>query len=550
MIRFLLQISQGARRYIFAIIAVGITDVALTLLFVWSSKELVDIATGESQRDFLFMASLFAIQVLFQILLRSIEVRITSLAEVKVANSLRNILFEHLLHAEWHPVSALNRGDTLTRMIKDTDDLVRLLTKILPLSFTAILQLCGAVVFFFILDWRLALILTIAMPLLLLISRIYYFPMKRYTKEVKESESSITSHVEESMANQLVIKTFELQDQELEKLNELQIDLHGKVDRKSRISFFARAIAGMAFQGGYLLAFVRGAYGLATQTITFGTLTAFLQLVGRIQRPLFELTRLIPGIISAKTATERLRDIIGIERETVPVKNLLQGPLSLVIKELSYSYTPGSRPVINNLSFTLNPGEMVAIMGETGVGKTTLARLLLGLVKPDKGSMEFIHNQKRITIDATTRSNFVYVPQEKLLFKGTIRDNLLMGNAEASEVQLRQALETASATFAFMLPNGLDTIIGEGGFGLSEGEAQRISIARSLLRPGRILLLDESSSSLDYVTEQAFLSHLKKNLNGRSVIFITHHKEVAAQCDMTIRFSENNRVRGGHISSP
>ena len=463
MIRFLLKISQGARRFIFAIVAVGITDVALTLLFVWSSKELVDIATGESQRDFLFMASLLAIQVLFQILLRSIEVRITSLAEVKVANSLRNILFEHLLHAKWHLVSSLNRGDTLTRIIKDTDDIVKLLTKILPLSFTAILQLCGAVLFFFILDWRLALILTIAMPLLLLISRIYYVPMKRYTKEVKESESSITSHVEESMANQLVIKTFELQDQELEKLSELQVDLHGKVDRKSRISFFARAIAGMAFQGGYLLAFVRGAYGLATQTITFGTLTAFLQLVGRIQRPLFELTRLIPGIISAKTATERLRDIIGLKRETVPVKNLLQGPLSLVIKELSYSYTPGSRPVINNLSFTLNPGEMVAIMGETGVGKTTLARLLLGLVKPDKGSMEFIHNQKRITIDATTRSNFVYVPQEKLLFKGTIRDNLLVGNAEASEVQLRQALETASATFAFMLPNGLDTIIGEGG---------------------------------------------------------------------------------------
>ena len=230
------------------------------------------------------------------------------------------------------------------------------------------------------------------MPLLLLISRIYYFPMKRYTKEVKESESSITSHVEESMANQLVIKTFELQDQELEKLNELQIDLHGKVDRKSRISFFARAIAGMAFQGGYLLAFVRGAYGLATQTITFGTLTAFLRLVGRIQRPLFELTRLIPGIISAKTATERLRDIIGLKRETVPVKNLLQGPLSLVIKELSYSYRPGSRPVINNLSFTLTPGEMVAIMGETGVGKTTLADFSW-FGQPDKGSMEFIHNQ-------------------------------------------------------------------------------------------------------------------------------------------------------------
>ncbi|MFA5713719.1 MAG: ABC transporter ATP-binding protein [Bacteroidales bacterium] len=547
MYKLLLKISRGVRSKLIAIFAIGVADVFLTLLFVWSSKELVDIATGASSRSFVLLASLLALQVLMQISLRGIEIKVVNLTEVKLANSMRSLLFDHLLHAEWRPVISLERGDMLTRMIKDTDDLVKLLTYTLPSAIAAILQLIGGLIFFFILDWKLALVITLIMPLLLLFSRLYYRPMKRYTKEVKESESSITSHVEESMANQLVIRTFERQYEELEKLDELQEQLHHKVEKRTRVSIFARMIGGLAFQGGYLLAFIHGAKGLAGGTISYGMLTAFLQLVGRIQRPLFELTRLVPALISAKTASDRVMGIKGIEREQLEELIAITEPLSLQVRNLNFSYESDTPLVIENLSFTLSPGEVVAVMGESGAGKSTFARLLLGLVKPHSGTIELAtstdlktanHQQPhRWPVGPSTRSNFVYVPQENLLFSGTIRENLLVGNPNATDSELQKVLEIASATFVFDLPGGLESTIGESKVGLSEGQAQRLSIARALLRPGKILLLDEATSALDSNTESAFLANLKEHLQGRSVLFITHHKEVAEKCDYIITLS-------------
>lgn len=545
-----------------AIFAIGILDVFLTLLFVWSSKELIDIVTGVSGRPFLHISLLLILQVVIQIAMRAAEVRLVNLTEVRLANSLRSMLFDHLLHAQWRPVISLERGDMLTRLIKDTDDLVKLLTTTIPVALSAILQLIGGLLFFFILDWKLALIISIAMPLFLVFSRMYYRPMKRYTKEVKESESSITSHVEESMANQLVIRTFERQYEELEKLDSLQEKLHNRVERRTRVSILARVISGVAFQGGYLLAFIHGARGIATGSVSYGTLTAFLQLVGRIQRPLWELTRLIPALISAKTASDRVMNIIGIEREQIDGKNLIDSPYSLQVRNLNFSYESDTPLVIDNLNFTLEPGQIVAVMGESGAGKSTFARLLLGLIKPHSGTIELVPNASpirtedkgqtsvkeqpnakeqpsaltptAIAIGPSTRSNFVYVPQENLLFSGTIRENLLVGNPNASESDLWKVLEIASASFVFALPDGLESVIGQDKAGLSEGQAQRLSIARALLRPGKILLLDEATSALDSKTESAFLLNLKEHLQGRSVLFITHHKEVADKCDYII----------------
>lgn len=516
---------------LFVLSAIGIGEVLLTLLFVWSSKALVDVATGDREGSLLYWSLLLAGQILLQIALRAAEVRLTQLAEVKLGNLMRHRLFSHLLYAEWHALSGMQRGDMLTRLIRDTDDLVRLLTSVLPLSLSALLQLVGAFLFLALLDPQLALLLALLLPLLFLLSRIYYFPMKRYTREVKESESSITSLIEESLSNQVLIRTFERQEEELGRLDELQQGLHGKVDRKSRLSLFARMVTGLAFQGGYLAAFIRGAYGVARESITFGTLTAFLQLVGRIQRPLFELMRLLPIVIAAKAASERLASIIGSKKEQMEEKILFERPISLVISNLSYCYPGDRKPVIRHLDLTLAPGSMVGLMGETGVGKTTLLRLILSLIQPDSGSIMLTDGDREVLVSAATRTNFVYVPQENLLFSGTIRENLLVGNPDADDAALQKVLDIACATFVFRLPEGMDTVISESGFGLSEGEAQRITIARSLLRPGGILLFDEATSALDPDTEKQFLQKLKRELNGRSALFITHHPEVAAQCD-------------------
>ncbi len=531
MIRFLQFLSKGQWMRLFVLSAIGIGEVLLTLLFVWSSKALIDVATGDREGSLLYWSLLLAGQILLQIALRAAEVRLTQLAEVKLGNLMRHRLFSHLLYAEWHALSGMQRGDMLTRLIRDTDDLVRLLTSVLPLSLSALLQLVGAFIFLALLDPQLAILLGLLMPFLFLLSRIYYFPMKRYTREVKESESSITSLIEESLSNQVLIRTFERQEEELGRLDELQQGLHGKVDRKSRLSLFGRMVTGLAFQGGYLAAFIRGAYGVARESITFGTLTAFLQLVGRIQRPLFELMRLLPIVIAAKAASERLASIIGSKKEKMEEKILFERPISLVISNLSYCYPGDRKPVIRHLDLTLAPGSMVGLMGETGVGKTTLLRLILSLIQPDSGSIMLTDGDREVLVSAATRTNFVYVPQENLLFSGTIRENLLVGNPDADDAALQKVLDIACATFVFRLPEGMDTVISESGFGLSEGEAQRITIARSLLRPGGILLLDEATSSLDPDTEKQFLQKLKRELNGRSALFVTHHPEVAAQCD-------------------
>lgn len=209
--------------------------------------------------------------------------------------------------------------------------------------------------------------------------------------------------------------------------------------------------------------------------------------------------------------------------------------MTLHVENIAYSYNDDNKPVISDFSLDAGPGEMIAVMGETGTGKTTLIRLILALIEPQKGVILIRNEEKTIKVSPDTRSNFVYVPQGNTLFSGTIRSNLLVGNPDAGEDMLVKVLEVASAGFVLGLPEGLDTVLGVGGSGVSEGQAQRIAIARSLLRPGGILLLDEATSALDIETEKTFLANLKKHIGDRTVLFITHHIEVANYCDRIYR---------------
>ena len=222
---------------------------------------------------------------------------------------------------------------------------------------------------------------------------------------------------------------------------------------------------------------------------------------------------------------------VAKQKYTSEEKILLEGSVTLKLNNVSFAYSNESKPLFTDFSMEVKPGTMVAVMGKTGVGKTTLLRLLLALIKPKSGNISIEDETQIIEVSERTRSNFVYVPQGNSLFSGTIRENLLLGNSEAEENDLRKVLNIATANFVYDLPDGLNTKLGENGAGLSEGQAQRIAIARSLLRPGKILLLDEATSALDSETERNFLINLKKEMGNRTVIFITHHPEVARFCD-------------------
>jgi ABC-type multidrug transport system fused ATPase/permease subunit len=529
--QFLRYTTKGFRFRIGMIVWIGLAEILFSLAFVWFSKIIIDIATGERQGDLLFYSILLVVLIILQILFRLWDIRLRRMTEVSMGNSIRYNIFSHLLYTRWQELSSMHSGDMLTRIIKDSDDVVNVIVTALPLTVVAATQFAGALVILYILDPMLALILGIGMPLLALFGKLYYTHMRKYTLEVKESESMIVSMVEESLLNQIVIRTFEQQKYELDRLGRLQSKLRRSVDKRTRVSVFANMIMGITFNGGYITAFLWSAYKLAGKAVTFGTVTAYLQLVNKIQRPLFDLIRLLPTIITAKTAVERLIFLTGFTREDTGEKILLQGNVTLTIKHLAFTYSSDTKPVFSDLSLMVKPGTMVALTGETGVGKTTLLRLLLALLKPDSGTVRLEDETGQVAVSERTRSNFVYVPQGGSLFSGTIRENLLLGNPLANEEELAKVLHTASAGFVFELPDGLNTMLGENGAGLSEGQAQRIAISRALLRPGKILLLDEATSALDPQTERTFLLNLKKEMGNRSVLFITHHPEVASFCD-------------------
>lgn len=536
-LQFLRFTSKGFKSGIGLITFIGLSEVASSLSFVWFSKTIIDVATGEREGNLLQYSIILVTLVVFQILLRLWDIRLRRMTEVRMANSIRLNVFSRLLYTRWQELSTLHSGDMLTRIIKDTDDVINVIVTTFPLAISAGVQFIGALVILFILDPILALILGIGMPLLALFGRLYYTKMRKYTVEVKESESLITSMMEESLLNQIIIRTFERQENELNRLEKLQSKLHRSVHKRTNISVVANLLMGSTFSGGYITAFIWSAYGLAKKTVSFGTVTAYLQLVNRIQRPLFDLIRLLPSIVSAKTAVERLIYLTGFKLEDIKEKIVLNGKITLKFENVTFAYTPESKPVLSDFSMIVKPGTMVAVMGETGVGKTTLLRLLLALIKPDSGKITISDGNEDVTISERTRANFVYVPQGNSLFSGTIRDNLLMGDLSADDDELKRVLKIAVAEFVFDLPEGLDTVLGENGSGLSEGQAQRIAIARSLLRPGKVLLFDEATSALDNDTEREFLKNLKSEISDRTVLFITHQREVASFCEHTYYLS-------------
>lgn len=545
-IQFLRYTSKGFRARIGIIILIGLAEVVFSLAFVWYSKIIIDTATGDREGVLLYYAIVLVVLIILQILFRLFDIRMRRMTEVRMGNSIRYSVFSHLLYTRWQELSSMHSGDMITRIIKDTDDVISMMVTAIPLTIVATTQFVGAVVLLYILDPVLALILGIGMPLLAFLSKLYYTHMRKYTLEVKESESLITSMVGESLLNQIVIRTFEQQENELDRLNKLQSKLHRSVHKRTNVSIFANLMLGITFNGGYITAFLWSTYGLAKKTVTFGMVTAYLQLVNRIQRPLFNLISLLPSIVAAKTAVERLVFLTGFKLEENDEKILLEGDVTLTIENLSFAYTKDAKPVLSDFSMVVKPGTMVAVMGETGVGKTTLLRLLLALIKPTSGRIVIEDETQLVEVSESTRSNFVYVPQGGSLFSGSIRDNLLLGNKEASDEELSRVLHIASAGFVFDLPNGLDTMLGENGSGLSEGQAQRVAIARSLLRPGKILLLDEATSALDSETELRFLKNLKREIGDRTVLFITHHAEIASFCDYQYNLTpyEGTRDKG------
>ncbi|MEL5895079.1 ABC transporter ATP-binding protein [Bacteroides sp. GD17] len=543
-LKYIWEVSAGQRGRILLSCFTGTLGVAFALAFIYASKQVIDIATGVTGGNMMHAAILTIALLIVQLLCGAADTWISTRMQIETGNALRHRLFSRLLQSRWNELERFHTGDVVNRVEQDTSAIVSLLTSSVPAFIVTSIQLLAAFLFFCFLDPSLPWLIVAILPVFLLGSRFYMRRMKRYTHDIRHSDSRIQSVIQESLQHRTVIKTLEQSDRHIDKLDDLQDVLRNQVMGRTRFSLTARMFVAFAFSGGYLIAFLWGAVRLSTGSITFGTMTAFLQLVGKVQRPVLDLSRLIPSVVNALTAIDRLLELEALPAETSGESILFPTTPDLELKDVTFGYTPGDRPVFSHFSCRFPAGSCTAVVGETGRGKTTLIRLLLALASPQKGeiiliaqpSSTMINSQlSTVEVSPQTRSNFVYVPQGNTLFSGTIRDNLLMGNPQATDEAMHQALRTATADFVFQLPDGIDSPLNEQGGGLSEGQAQRIAIARALLRPGNILLLDEATSALDPETEHQLIKNLRRNCAGKTFIFVTHHPAVAEACEAVVR---------------
>lgn len=513
--------------------------VGIALCYVYISKSLVDVASGVGEggaRELVLLGCAMVLTILLRIAFQSCISYVESKAEIKIANSLRQREFDKLMHLKSDYRKHWHSGDLVNRMQSDVSAVASSIGRVIPNLTGAVLKFSAAFAYMLVLEARLAWLLVLVIPVGVFGGRFVLRRTRALTLAVREGDGKVQSHVQESVQHLPVIQGLEYGANSSSELEMIQNDFYSKIMRRTRFSIVARILTALAFSLGYAIAFLWGVRGIWLGSVSFGLMTAFLQLVGQIQRPLLEMSEQLPSLFHCSASIDRLMEIEAMPGEEEGEALMMDGIAGVRLENLSFHYPDGKEMIFDNFSHDFKPGSRTAVIGETGIGKSTLIKLLMSLLQADSGKIT-LYDLKGNCAEASsrTRCNMVYVPQGNTLFSGSIRENLLMGKPDADESQMREALHRAAADFVDRMPEGLDSQCFEAGGGLSEGQAQRIAIARALLRPGSILLLDEFSSALDPETEELLLERLNDGSSDKTMIFITHRERVADYCDSILR---------------
>ena len=514
--------------------SIGLLSVGVSLAQVWAVKRAIDVASHAVEGDIYWAVGLMGFLILADFALNISSIWIRNLLGIKAQNRMQQKMLDHILRSEWQGRERLHSGDVLNRLETDVNTVVNFLTETIPNTLSVLAMFLGAFFYLFSMDKLLSVVIVIMIPIFLAFSKIYVGKMRQLTRQVRDSDSKVQSVLQETIQHRMLIKTLEKDEAMVDKLENTQKELRGHVVKRTMFSVFSNLIINFGFALGYLIVFLWAAIRMSGGTLSFGGMTAFLQLVNKIQVPARNLTKLVPAFVSVFTAAERLMELEEnpLEEQGEPIE--VPSPCGIRLTDVCYRYEGGDRNVIQHLNFDFHPGSCTAILGETGAGKTTLVRLILALLHPQEGKVYIYNKVENQELSSLHRCNFVYVPQGNTLMSGTIRDNLRLGKLDATDEEMIEALHKSCADFVLELPQGLDTICSEQGGGLSEGQAQRIAIARSLLRNRSIMLFDEATSALDPETERQLLQNILSS-HDKTIIFITHRPAVVDYCDQVLK---------------
>ena len=513
-------------------ILLGILGTALSLLSSVAMKTLIDVVTGFQTGAIFTAAAWMAGMLLGSAAMQAAASRIAAVINIRVQNGIQAEVYDRMLRTDWASLEQFRSGDLLNRLNTDVTSVSGGVTGLLPSFVTAAAQFLGSLIIILCYDPVMALIALIGAPLSVLCSRTLVRRMRSYNRRMKDISSEVMSFHEDSLRNLTSIKAFGIMDGFRDRMCAMQgkyRETYLDYNRFSVIAGFVMSIVGLLVSAG---CFGWGVYRLWTHAISYGAMMMFLQLTTMLRSAFSSLIGLVPTAISITTSAGRLMAVADLPeepgaRETAPVPDAC----TVELRDVTFAY-PGGEPVLEHVDFRARPGEVVALTGASGEGKTTMIRLVLGLVRPEDGSVCLTGADGQcLPVSAATRAAFSYVPQGNTVFAGTIADNLRMVHPEATDAELIAALETACAyDFVRQLPDGIYARTGELGHGLSEGQAQRIAVARAVLRGAPVLLLDEATSALDEATEQRMLENLMHSGRVQTCVLITHRAATAERC--------------------
>lgn len=513
----------------------GVVRIASSLCFVWVSKVLVDIATGSSTASLSVHIWIMVASVLVMIASSACRSWLEEYLLVRITNKMRQDRFRDVIYSKYDASGSFHSADMVNRLEEDVRTVAELVCTRTPDTLVTLLQLVAACIFMAYIQPSLLLVLIIVLPLSTFGGKFLFGPVRKLNDKIRGKDSEVQKIMQESLQNRLVVKSLGQEERLVADMAEVQQEIKTASIHKANYSNIARSIMALGFRAGYLAAFFWGIYGIMQGTATYGMMTAFLQLVGQIQMPLSSLSSNLPSFVRALTSVDRLKDLENMESGKAGGEERLVGPFDVQLEEISFCYPGNSRNVLENFSYDIKAGKVYAIVGPTGRGKSTLVKIIMGLLAPQKGSVTLRTDGCSIAASEKAIINFSYVPQGNSLISTTVRRNLLLAKPEATEEEMIAALQDAQASFVLELPQGLDTPCFEKGAGLSEGQAQRIAIARALLSDRGMIIFDEATSALDAETEQHLLANLGKRLKGKSVIWITHRDSVLGYADEVIR---------------